>query len=137
MSTSMFVRALARASMAAVRSSGRVSYAGSSILAMPQTLSISEADLREEITAAQNKAESYNGFSEWLRFGSDVIERNDPAEQEKIIKFNSLVANCVIFHTALDMTAVIRQLLEEGWVITQEDLASLSPYLTERIKRFG
>jgi TnpA family transposase len=98
---------------------------------------ISEADLREEITAAQNKAESYNGFSEWLRFGSDVIERNDPAEQEKIIKFNSLVANCVIFHTALDMTAVIRQLVAEGWVITQEDLASLSPYLTERIKRFG
>jgi TnpA family transposase len=98
---------------------------------------ISEADLREEITAAQNKAESFNGFSEWLRFGSDVIERNDPAEQEKIIKFNTLVANCVIFHTALDMTAVIRQLVDEGWVITPEDLGFLSPYITERIKRFG
>ena len=98
---------------------------------------ISEADLREEITAAQNKAESFNGFSEWLRFGSDVIGRNDPADQEKIIKFNTLVANCVIFHTTLDITAVIRQLIEEGWVITQEDLASLSPYLTESIKRFG
>jgi TnpA family transposase len=98
---------------------------------------ISEADLREEITAAQNKAEAYNGFSAWLRFGNEVIERNDPVEQEKIIKFNSLVANCVIFHTALDMTAVIRQLVEEGWVVTPEDLASLSPYITERIKRFG
>jgi len=98
---------------------------------------ISEADLREEITAAQNKAEAYNGFSAWLRFGNEVIERNDPVEQEKIIKFNSLVANCVIFHTALDMTTVIRQLIDEGWVITQGDLASLSPYITERIKRFG
>ncbi len=48
-------------------------------------------------------AEAYNGFSAWLLFGGEVIERNDPAEQEKIIKFNSLVANCVIFHTALDI----------------------------------
>ena len=98
---------------------------------------ISEPELREEITAATNKVEAYNGFSAWLMFGRDVIERNDPAEQEKIIKFNTLVANCVIFHTALDMTAVIRRLAEEGWVITPADLAALSPYITERIKRFG
>jgi hypothetical protein len=43
----------------------------------------------------------------------------------------------VIFHTALDMTAVIRQLAREGWVITPAALAVLSPYITERIKRFG
>jgi TnpA family transposase len=79
---------------------------------------ISEPDLREEITAATNKVEAYNGFSACLRFGHDVIERNDPAEQETIIKFNSLLANCVIFHTALDMTAVLRQLAGEGWDFT-------------------
>jgi hypothetical protein len=61
-----------------------------------------------------NKVEAYNAFSAWLRFGYDAIERNDPAEQEKIIKVNSLLANCVIFHTALDMTAVLRQLHREG-----------------------
>lgn len=98
---------------------------------------ISEPELREEVTAATNKAEAYNGFSEWLRFGSDIIERNDPAEQEKIIKFNPLVANCVIFHTALDMTTVLRQMVSEGWTIEPGDLSVLSPYLTERIKRFG
>jgi TnpA family transposase len=76
---------------------------------------ISEPELRDEITAATNKVEAYNDFSGWLRFGNDVIARNDPAEQEKIIKFNSLLANCVIFHTALDMTAVIRELAQEGW----------------------
>jgi Tn3 transposase DDE domain-containing protein len=65
----------------------------------------SEPELRQEITAATNKVEAYNGFSAWLRFGHDAIKRNDPAEHEKIIKFNSLLANCVIFHTALDMTA--------------------------------
>ena len=53
----------------------------------------------------------------WRAFGSEVIARNDPAEQEKIIKFNSLLANCAIFHTALDMTVVIRQLIAEGWIV--------------------
>ena len=98
---------------------------------------VSEPDLRAEITAATNKAEVYNGFSEWLRFGGEVIERNDPAEQEKIIKFNSLLANCVIFHTTLDMTTVVRQLLAEGFPVDPDDLATMAPYLTEGIKRFG
>jgi TnpA family transposase len=98
---------------------------------------ISEPELREEITAATNKVEAYNEFSGWLRFGHDVIARNDPAEQEKIIKFNTLLANCVIFHTALDMTAVLRQLAGEGWPVTSAAVADLSPYIRERIKRFG
>jgi TnpA family transposase len=98
---------------------------------------ISEPELREEITAATNKVESYNEFSAWLRFGHDTIEHNDPAEQEKIIKFNTLLANCVIFHTALDMTTVLRQLAAEGWEITPAAVAALSPYIRERIKRFG
>jgi Tn3 transposase DDE domain len=57
------------------------------------------------------------------------IERNDPEEQEKIIKFNTLLANCVIFHTALDMTAVLRELASEGWDLTPAALGSLSPYI--------
>ena len=32
---------------------------------------------------------------------------------------------------------VIRELIAEGWEITREDLAVLSPYLTARIQRFG
>ena len=39
---------------------------------------ISEGDLREEITAATNKVEAYNAFSEWLRFTSDVIRAQRP-----------------------------------------------------------
>ena len=46
-----------------------------------------------------------------------------------MIKFNSLLANCVIFHTALDMMDVLRQLAA--------DIAQLSPYITEHISRFG
>jgi TnpA family transposase len=99
---------------------------------------LADPALRRRITAVTNKVEGFNGFSGWLRFGNDgVIADNDPAEQEKMIKFNSLLANCVIFHTALDMMEVMRQLLAEGWEISAEDVAQLSPYLTAHISRFG
>jgi hypothetical protein len=77
------------------------------------------------------------GFSAWLRFGHEAIERNDPAEQEKITKFNTLLVSCVIFHTSLDMTAVLRQLAKVGWRVAPAAVAALSPYIRERIKRFG
>src|SRR4029450_10453642 len=35
------------------------------------------------------------------------------------------------------MMEVIRQLVAEGWQVTAEDLAQLSPYLTSHILRFG
>ena len=35
------------------------------------------------------------------------------------------------------MTAVLRELATEGWDLTPTALGSLSPYLTEPIKRFG
>ena len=35
------------------------------------------------------------------------------------------------------MTVVIRQLIAEGWIVDLDDLASTSPYITERVKRFG
>lgn len=99
---------------------------------------LADPALRARVTAATNKAEAYNGFSQWLRFGNHgVLADNDPAEQEKTIKFGSLLANLVIFHAAVDMMVVIRALIVEGWTITAEDLAQLSPYLTEHIRRFG
>ena len=68
---------------------------------------LSDPQLRRRITAATNKVESYNKFSAWCRFGNDgVIADNDPDEQEKIIKFTTLLTNAVIFHTTLDMMTV-------------------------------
>ena len=90
------------------------------------------------MSAATNKAESYNGYTDWLRFGNaGVLASNDPAEQEKMIKFTSLLANCTIFQTAVDMSQVIRDLIAEGWDITAAQIAQLSPYITEHIHRFG
>ncbi len=99
---------------------------------------LSDPRLRRRTTAATNKVESYNNFSAWCRFGNEGrVRDNDPAEQEKQIKFSTLLTNAVIFHTTLDMMAVLRQLAGEGWEITPDDLAVLSPYLTMRINRFG
>lgn len=99
---------------------------------------LSDKALRVRTTAATNKVESYNNFSNWCRFGyGGVIADNDPAEQEKIVEFATLLTNCVVFHTTLDMMMVLRELISEGWDITAADLSTLSPYLTARIQRFG
>jgi TnpA family transposase len=98
---------------------------------------ISEPELREQIDIATNKVESYHNFSDWLAFGAEEIERNDPAQQEKMLKFNTLLANCVIFHIALDITIAVRGLIAQGHAVELDDLATTAPYITERVKRFG
>ncbi|MGP3973353.1 Tn3 family transposase [Streptomyces sp. 8N114] len=99
---------------------------------------LSDAPLRRRVTAATNKVEAFNGFSQWLGFGNrGVIDDNDPVEQEKAMKFNALLTNAVVSHNALDIAETVRQLLEEGCTIDPEELARISPYLTEHINRFG
>jgi TnpA family transposase len=99
---------------------------------------ISDRELREIITASTNKVESYNGYAKFFFFGGEgVIADNDPLEQEKAIKYNDLVANAVTFFNVVEQTRIIRELIREGWKITRDDLAILSPYVTSHIKRFG
>jgi TnpA family transposase len=98
---------------------------------------ISEPGLRAEIDAATNKVESYNQFSDWLAFGAEQLQRNDPEQLEKLTKTGTLLANCVIFHIALDMSDVVRDLQAAGHQVIPDDLATMSPYITERVKRFG
>jgi hypothetical protein len=76
-----------------------------------------------------NKAEAYIGFSAWTPVrqpGRDRRER--PGRAGKSVKWNSLLCNLIVFHTAIDMMEVIWQLVAEGWQVTAEDLAQLSPY---------
>jgi hypothetical protein len=98
---------------------------------------LADAQLREQITAITNKAEAFHGFSAWLRFGGEAIGRNDPDYQEKIIKFNELLANCVIYSNACDITAAANALASDGHPIDTDDLATISPYITHTIRRFG
>ncbi|MEU0119598.1 Tn3 family transposase [Streptomyces bobili] len=55
---------------------------------------LTDAPLRRRVTAATNKVESFNRFSQWVGFGNQgVIADNDPVEQEKAMKFNALLTN--------------------------------------------
>ncbi|WP_115712674.1 Tn3 family transposase [Legionella sainthelensi] len=99
---------------------------------------ISDRELRQMITATTNKVESYNGLSDWIRFGSrQLVASNDPDEMEKSIKYNSLIANCIMLQNVIDITDICHDLQEEGYKITKDDLSHMSPYMTEHIKRFG
>ena len=58
---------------------------------------VSNAKLREIITASTNKVEAFNALSDWIRFGSRVIvASNNPDEIEKAIKYNALIVNCIV-----------------------------------------
>ncbi|CAL9366789.1 hypothetical protein SUDANB176_00784 [Streptomyces sp. enrichment culture] len=53
-----------------------------------------------------------------------VIADDGPVEQEKAMRFDSLLTNAVIFHNALDLSETVRRLLGEGREIDPEDLAA-------------
>jgi Tn3 transposase DDE domain-containing protein len=100
---------------------------------------LSEPALRETITVITNRVESFHRFATWFGFGAEegVLAANDPVYQEKLIKFNQLVANRCLYSTAVDLTTVINQLVAGGWRIDPEDVATLSPLIISTIRRFG
>lgn len=99
---------------------------------------VSDVELRRTIQSATNKSEAFNKFVQWVFFGGNgIIAENIREEQRKIIKYNHLVANLLIFHNVVSMTNVINELAKEGYKISHEVLAALSPYQTEHINRFG
>ncbi len=98
---------------------------------------ISDKEFREEIHANTNKVESFHYFAKWLNFGGEILQENDPEEQEKLIKYNNLVANALIFQNVIDQTRIIKNLMNEGFTVSPEDLKRLSPYQTAHVKRFG
>lgn len=98
---------------------------------------IGDEDLRRIIQAAQNKCEGFNQFTQWAYFGADVIAENVRDDQLKIIKYNHLIANLVIFHNCHTMTLALKDLEQDGFRLTPELLAAFSPFRTHHLNRFG
>ncbi len=98
---------------------------------------ISEADFRQTIRAETTKVESYNDFQDWITFGGQIIKSGDPVEQAKQIKYSNLVANSIMLHNVADLTKVLATMAKEGYTITKELVASLSPFIRDQIRRFG
>lgn len=99
---------------------------------------LSDVDLRHRIQTATNKSEAFNKFAQWAFFaGGGVIAENLRDEQRKIIKYNHLVTNLLIYHNVVNMSRALARLAIEGHPVSQDALASISPYQTEHINRYG
>lgn len=99
---------------------------------------LSDAELRATIQAAMNKNESFNNYLQWVAFGGGgVIAENDRAAQRKVVKFNHLLSNCLLFSTVALMSRELTDLRAEGYPIEADAVAALSPYMTTHLNRFG
>ena len=101
---------------------------------------IGSVDLRRTIGAATNKSEHFNRYAQWTGFGGGgLVTAAARDEQRKMIKYNHLVANLLIFHTAIGMMRALDGITADGLgdAVSPERLATLSPYQTEHINRFG
>lgn len=99
---------------------------------------IGDEELRSTIQAATNKSEGFNCFTKWALFGGNgIIAENNRDEQRKIIKYNHLISNCIIFYNVFHITQILQELVMEGHKIEEDTIAALSPYITQHINRFG
>jgi TnpA family transposase len=98
---------------------------------------ISSTEVRRVIRAETTKIETYNDFLDWVCFGGPVVRSGDPVEQEKQLKYASLVANAVMLSNVADLTDVLSAMAKDGHPVTPALVASLSPYIREHIRRFG
>jgi Fe2+ or Zn2+ uptake regulation protein len=65
-----------------------------------------------------------------------ALSHNRRIEQRKGVKFNHLVANCLIFYDVHVISEALQKLNQEGAEIG-EQVAALSPYIRQHIHRFG
>ena len=82
----------------------------------------------------------FNKYAQWVSFGSaGLATAAERDEQRKMVKYDYLVANLLIFHTAVSTTQALEQIAAggKGAAITPEALAGTSPYLNEHLNRFG
>jgi TnpA family transposase len=99
---------------------------------------INDPEMRRLIQAATCKSEEFNQFVSWIRFGGGgVISDNMRPNQRKVIRFNHLLANILIFHTVVYQTKAVNKLRSLGAEIPNEILTGISPYWTEHLNRFG
>ncbi|MDO0826031.1 Tn3 family transposase [Desulfosporosinus nitroreducens] len=99
---------------------------------------IGDEELRSTIQAVTNKSEAFNGFTKWVSFGGDgIIAENNRDQQRKIIKYNHLVSNCIIFYNVFHISQILQELIMEGYKIEDDTIEALSLYINQHINRFG
>nr|WP_317852968.1 Tn3 family transposase [Bacillus wiedmannii] len=54
-----------------------------------------------------------------------------------MIKYNHLVADCLIFYNVFQLTQILHEYIQEGNKIDADVLSDLSPYVRFHVNRFG
>ena len=80
-----------------------------------------------DVDKGTTKVERSHQFVKYLNFGGERgMKTNNPADQEKAIIYNELVANAVALQAVADQTQVLHALRRRGIESPAEDLAHLS-----------
>ncbi len=98
---------------------------------------IGDYSFRKEISAATCKNEEFNEYAGWVSFASSTIKTNRRREQRKFIKYNHLVTNMVVFYNVHIMSSVLKEMINDGYPVTEAILKQLSPYRKTTINRLG
>ena len=99
---------------------------------------IQDDSMRRTVHKCTTKIERHHQFAKHLAFGGEgLLKSNNPADQEKAVVYNELVANAVVLQNVVDQTRALRELRSEGATVDYADLTFLSPYATSKLKRFG
>jgi hypothetical protein len=98
---------------------------------------VSDSQLRRTIRAETTKIESFNDFLDWITFGGPIIKSGDPVEQEKQLKYATLVANSIMLSNVADLSEVLSSMAIDGHPVTAELAASAGPYMRKNLRRFG
>ncbi len=85
---------------------------------------ISSTEMRLSIRAETTKVESFNDFLDWISFGGTIIKSGDPVEQEKQLKYASLVANAIMLNNVVDLTDVLSSMLRA--ILLHQNLSLIS-----------
>jgi TnpA family transposase len=98
---------------------------------------LADMELQRLVNGMTNKCELFNKFAKWAYFAEDGIQENSRDEQVKIIKYNHLIANLLIFHNVYSMTRILSEIEMQGTTVPSDVLSVLSPYRTGHVNRFG
>ncbi len=79
----------------------------------------------------------YNEFLDGPCFRYPAIKSGDPVEQDKHLKYASLVANAVVVSDVADLTEVMSAMAKDGHPVTPALVACISPYIRDHVRRFG
>jgi hypothetical protein len=93
---------------------------------------IANPEIRRTIRAETTTIGWFNDFLDWISFVGPIIKSGDPVEQEKQVKYASLVANAVMLSNVADHYGQRRL---AGY--TAACCCPPSPYTRNHIRRFG